>query len=271
VERSHSRPMLDLDVLRNGSFVALMIGVLVMQGAAFSRLPYALDWLQSALGLGPMAAGLVGSVPLSAAVFVVALLTGKFLQHLNARIPIGIGLLLLAAGLFLQVNLTADSGGAALVAGLLVSGIGVGMINPVLTSASIAALPKAKAGIAGGVVNTFRQLGFAIGIALFGAVFANRVTGSLTQGGRFSQADAATIMHGGGVGDVLAAAPAGQRDLLAHAVRGAFASGVNHIHLIAGIAAAVSAILVFLLVGRRATAEEQPGAPTPTATGGSVR
>ncbi|MCF3145198.1 MFS transporter [Streptomyces platensis] len=266
VEARLHRPMLDLTVFKSASFVALMIGIAVMQGASFSRLPYTTVWLESALGLGPVAAGLLGSVPLSAATFVVALLTGRYLQHLAARIPIGIGLVLVAAGLFLQIGLDADSTGASLVAGLVVTGIGAGMINPVLTSAAIAALPSSQAGTAGGVVNTFRQLGFAVGTALFGTVFANGVTASLAGSGEFSASRATDVLQGGATHEVIASAAPGDRAGIAHAIREAFALGVDHVHLIGAISAVVAAVLVLFLVRRtRQQAEPAPARAEPSA------
>ncbi|WP_405940391.1 MFS transporter [Streptomyces sp. NBC_00726] len=265
--RSH-QPMLDLRLFRSASFFALMAGVTIMQAVAFSRLPYTTVWLESALGLGPVEAGLVGSVPMSAAVLVVAVFTGKFLQKVAARVSIGVGLALVAAGLFLQIGLTAESTGSSLIAGLVVTGMGVGMINPVLTAAAVSALPPQQAGTAGGVVNTFRQLGFAVGTALFGTVFASNTTSSLTGSGLFDSADASAVLEGGSTQEVIGAAAADERAGIEHAIREAFASGVNHVHLIGAIAAIASAVIVLLLV--RSPRKETSPAARPAKAGAAA-
>ena len=57
----------------------------------------------------------------------------------------------------------ADSTWRVLVAGLAVLGVGVGMANPTLASAALAAVPRERSGMASGAVNTARQFGFAVG------------------------------------------------------------------------------------------------------------
>ncbi|WP_016909655.1 MFS transporter, partial [Streptomyces xiaopingdaonensis] len=80
-------PMLDLAVLRRPSFAALMSGALLLQGGAFGCLVLVSLWLQSVLGLGPVAAGLA-LTPLAAASFVVAAAAGRHIQRLAPRLPI---------------------------------------------------------------------------------------------------------------------------------------------------------------------------------------
>ena len=56
-------------------------------------------------------------------------------------------------------------------AGLLVSGVGVGLISPALAAAMVRVLPIERSGLASGINNTFRQTGIAAGIAGLGAIF----------------------------------------------------------------------------------------------------
>ncbi|MBW6434413.1 hypothetical protein KZ829_11775 [Actinoplanes hulinensis] len=61
-----------------------------------------------------------------------------------------------------------------LIPGLILVGLGVGAVLPVLSSAVLAAVPPERGGMAGGALNTFRQRGFAFGVAVFGSFFHER-------------------------------------------------------------------------------------------------
>ncbi|GAA3456306.1 MFS transporter [Dactylosporangium matsuzakiense] len=177
VERRSDHPMLDLHLFRKPSFSVLMIAALLTQAAAFAYLPFTTVWLQQFLGKGPVDAGLLGALPMSAASFVGGAFAGRFLQRVSPRLTIGLGLLLIGAGALLQARLTPDSSGRALIPGLIVAGLGVAAVLPTMASATLAAVPHERSGMAGGAMNTFRQLGFALGVAVFGSVFAHRLAG----------------------------------------------------------------------------------------------
>ncbi|WP_433218785.1 MFS transporter [Dactylosporangium sp. CS-047395] len=177
VERRTDHPMLDLHLFAKPSFSALMVAAVLAQASAFAYLPFTTVWLQQFLGKGPVDAGLVGALPMSAASFVGGALAGRFLQRVAPRWTIGIGLLLIGAGALMQARLTPASTGTALIPGLIVVGLGVAAVLPTMASAALAAVPHERSGMAGGAVNTFRQLGFALGVAVFGSVFAHRLEG----------------------------------------------------------------------------------------------
>lgn len=61
--------------------------------------------------------------------------------------------------------------------------MGVGLTTPVLASAAVEAVPPRQAGMAGGALNTARQLGMTLGVALLGAVFSARLRDTTGRGG----------------------------------------------------------------------------------------
>lgn len=226
VEARVAHPMLDLALLRRPSFAGLLGGALLLQGAAFSGLVYISLWLQTVLGLSPIRGGLA-LMPLAGAAFVVAAVAGRFMPGLGPRWPIGSGLLFVAAGSFaLWATISEHSGQTALFAGLALVGVGVGVATPVLVSAAVEAVPPERAGMAGGAVNTFRQLGLTLGIALFGAVFTSRLR---------------AVTSGGG------------------SLRAAYASGLDRISLYAAAGALVGAVAVFATL--RSSGQDAPAAP----------
>ncbi|MGW2675119.1 MFS transporter [Streptomyces sp. NPDC001436] len=242
VELRGSRPMLDLSLFRSPAFVAVMIAGLLTSGAAFSYLMYVSLWLQSAEGMSPVGAGLA-LVPMSLAAFAVAAGAGRLLHGLPARLTIGGGLLLIGAGALLQAGmLDAGDSWPALVPGLLLTGVGVGVSIPSLAASAMGAVPPARAGMAGGVLNTARQLGTALGIAVLGAVFHAGLVDGL--GGQ--PAATADALAAGGAGRLLAVP--GARAW----VDAAFASGLRETFVVSGALGLVGGLAVVLLMRRPA-------------------
>ncbi|GGU81592.1 MFS transporter [Streptomyces albospinus] len=218
-ERRIRQPLLDLRLLRRPSFAVLMAAALLMQAAAFPYLTFVGLWTQDVLGLSPVQAGLAVT-PMALMSLLVGALGGRFLQRLAPQLPLGIGLLLIGSGALLHVALLRGGAGwAALAPGLAVSGLGIGAAMPVLVSAALGAAPPARAGMASGAVNTFRQLGFAFGIAVLGTVFGQAMRDAL---------------HGPGH-----ATPAA-----------AYLSGLREITLLSGVVAVATGLLVLAVVRR---------------------
>lgn len=260
VEPRLHHPLMDLALLRDPSFAALMVAAVVLTAGAFAPAVYTQLWLQSVLGLSAIGAGLVVA-PLAAVAFTVSAGVGRYMHHIPPRFPLGGGLLLIGAGSLLRCTITASSGWGVLIPGLIVTGAGVGLASPVLISATLAAVRAERAGMASGSVNTFRQLGYALGIAALGTIFATRLGDSLAGSGRFADPHtAAAAASQGGAGALIAHTPAGTRAGVAHAIRAAYASGQSDIYLIAGLAAVVGGLLVLALV-RPAPAPSHAAAP----------
>jgi EmrB/QacA subfamily drug resistance transporter len=258
VERRSAQPMLDLALFRSGSFAGVMVGSVALNAAAFGFLPYTSIWLQTLLGLSPVRGGLV-LVPLALTAFVAAALGGRLLHGAPYRLVIGIGLLLIGAGALAQSFLDAGSGWPALTAGLAVAGAGVGLVSPAIASAALASVPPRQAGTAGGAVNTLRQLGYALGVAVFGTLTASRMEHSLRGAGLADPRGAARALAGGGARGLLARVPQAQRPALDRALHAAFASGLNTAGAVAGVLGLLAGAAVLLLV--RGPAPAAAGAP----------
>ncbi|MEU8892735.1 MFS transporter [Streptomyces sp. NPDC048442] len=251
VEERVAQPLLDLRLLRRPSFAVVMLGALAFNATAFGVLPYTSIWLQTLLGMSPVRGGLV-VLPLAAASFVVAAAGGRLLHGAPARLVIGGGLVLIGGGALAQTMLDADSGWAVLVPGFVVAGIGVGLVAPALAGAALASVPPRNAGMAGGAVNTFRQLGFALGVAVFGTVLTSRMADSLlgATGDARTAREAAHALAGGGAAALRGRIPDGE-------LHAAFASGLSGAALVAGTAGVLAglAVLLFLRPVRPAAGE----------------
>jgi EmrB/QacA subfamily drug resistance transporter len=266
VERRLARPMLDLDLLRNRSFVGVLVAGLVLTFAAFASFTYTSIWLQSVLGLSPIQAGLTG-LPLSVASFGVSAAIGRFLHGNRPGPIIGGGLLFIGVGgLVGGVLVHGDASWPALIPGFLLIGIGVGLATPTLSSAAMAAVPMQRGGMAAGAVNTARQLGFAFGIAALGSVFAARAQHVLADRGVPAAGGVARALAGGQGPVLLAKAPAPARVALDSGLHAAAVSGVQWTFLVSGIAGVLAALAVLVLIRPTSAAGSAP-ADEPGQTG----
>ncbi|SEE75228.1 drug resistance transporter, EmrB/QacA subfamily [Streptomyces sp. 3213] len=234
VERRVAHPLLDLALLRKPAFVGVMAGGLAFNGVAFGGVPYLSIWLQTVLGMSPVRGGLT-LLPLTGAAVVVSVLAGKLLHGVPSRLTVGGGLLLIGTGCFCQAVLGAGSDWTALVPGLALVGVGTGLVAPGIAGAALAAVPTERAGMAGGAVNTVRQLGYALGVAVSGTVLTSRMRDTLPH-------DAAHTLAGGGAGALRGA-------FSEHALRAAFASGLDSAFVTAGFVGTAAGALVLVLVG----------------------
>ncbi|MFI9060943.1 MFS transporter [Streptomyces sp. NPDC053429] len=257
VELRTARPMLDLSLFRSRTFVGVMAAALLLSGAAFSYLMYVSLWLQSVEGMSPVGAGMV-VVPLSLASFLVSALAGRLLHGAPARLTIGGGLALIGAGALLQAwMLDAGDGWPALVPGLVMTGAGVGAAIPSLAATAMGAVAPARAGMAGGALNTARQLGMAFGIAVLGSLFHAGLADGLAGSGQAR--GTAEALASGGAGRLLAAAPAAKAW-----VEAAFVNGLRETFVASGVMGLLGALAVVLLIrsaGRSAGAPQAGGRP----------
>ncbi|MGW2045965.1 MFS transporter [Streptomyces sp. NPDC001858] len=233
VQRRAAHPLLDLSLLRRPAFVGVMVGALAFNGVAFGVTPYLSLWMQTLLGMSPVRSGLT-LLPMTVAAMVTAILVGKRLHGAPARLTIGGGLFLIGFGCFCQAVLDAGSDWTALIPGFVLVGIGTGFVAPTVAGAALAAVEPARAGMAGGAVNTVRQLGFALGVAVFGTVATSRMTETLPH-------DASHTLAGGGAAALRGA-------FSEHALRSAFASGLDAALVMAGCIGIAAAVLVLALV-----------------------
>lgn len=136
-------------------------------------------YLQTVQHRSALAAGLA-VIPLFLPLSVLAPLAGRLTARFGPRPPMATGLLVAAIGVGPLVPLEPDSSYSALLPGLLLWGIGMGILTPAVVAAAMGAVAAPRAGLASAVNNTARQAGGAIGIAAFGAL-----AGSAADGGPF--------------------------------------------------------------------------------------
>ncbi|MGH2980165.1 MAG: MFS transporter [Solirubrobacterales bacterium] len=167
-------PMLTPALVRNRQFMGAsatlllfgigMMGALFLVVLAFVNL-WGYSELEAALAVTP--------VPLMA--MLVSPLVGRLSERAPPRAFAVPALLVMAAGLFALSTLPAEPSLGAAMWRLALLGIGVGGTFPAVTIGSMGSIRGQELGLGSGIVNMSRQVGFAIGIAVFVAVFTGSI------------------------------------------------------------------------------------------------
>ena len=241
VEHMQARPMLDLDLFRHPGFVGVSIATFCIGAGMFALFPYLSIYFQDVLGNSPLGAGL-RFLPLTVFVFIVPLTTRKLAPDASLRWLLSGGLVLVAAALLLMHGLTPSSKWTALLPGLIVAGIGIGLANPAIAAAALRAVDPSRTGMASGINNACRLTGVAVGVAALGAVLEDRISTSLVSslGPRGESLASAVAATGNRV--------ASSDPSLAQPATVAYVSGLNTTLLVSCAIVAVGALAAGLLM-----------------------
>ena len=162
--------MLPLGLFRRRAFTGVQLAAFAVSASLFALFLYLTLYLQNYLGYSPLQAGL-RYLPITLAPFFVAPVAVALMARVPARVVMSVGLAGVGAGLLLMTGLSVDSSWTVLLPGFVVAGIGVGLLNPVIADVAVSVVPSDRSGMAAGINDTFRQVGIAVGVAAWGAVF----------------------------------------------------------------------------------------------------
>jgi EmrB/QacA subfamily drug resistance transporter len=174
LEMRQRAPMLDLSLFRNGTFAGANVVAMLVFLAMFGVFFFVSIYMQNVLGYSPVKAGAV-FLPMTVLIMFLGPVTGKLSDRVGSRWLVTAGMTFVGVSLLLFAGLDADSGFWDLFPALILGGIGMATVMPPVTAAAIGSVPVAKAGVGSGVLNTFRQVGGALGIALMGAIVASQI------------------------------------------------------------------------------------------------
>ncbi len=169
IEKRAEKPMLNFSLFRHENFLASnlsqFLAGMIELGLGFLT-PF---FLLLVVGVSPAAAG-VALIPATIPVILAGPLAGKAFDRFGGRWPLVAGFLVLAAsGIVLAVSVSSESA-VALIPGLLLQGLGLGIVLTVNDPTGLTAVPEKDAGEGAGMINTSEQLGGALGIAALSAV-----------------------------------------------------------------------------------------------------
>jgi EmrB/QacA subfamily drug resistance transporter len=179
VEARAAEPILPLEIFRNRVFSVTSAVGFIVGFALFGAVTYLPLYLQDVKGHSPTTSGLL-ITPMMGGLLITSIGSGQLISRFGRYKPFPIaGTAIMAVGLWLLSRLHVDT--STLVAGayMLVLGLGLGLVIQVLVLAAQNAVDYKYLGVASSGSTLFRQIGGSIGVAIFGAIFANQLTANL--------------------------------------------------------------------------------------------
>jgi EmrB/QacA subfamily drug resistance transporter len=170
-------PMLDLSLFRNRTFAGANTAMLFVGLAMFGTFFYVSLYMQNVLHYSPVQAG-ASFLPMTVLVIVAAPQAGRLSDRIGSRWLVGGGMALLSIMLLYYSRLGTHASFWALLPGLLIGGVGMGITMTPVTAAAMTSVPVDKAGVGSAVLNSMRQVGGSLGIAVMGAIVASGAGGA---------------------------------------------------------------------------------------------
>jgi DHA2 family methylenomycin A resistance protein-like MFS transporter len=171
VEARGRSPMLPLSLFASRAFSASSLAGLLINTAFYGLIFVISLFFQHVQGLSPLTTGFA-LAPVMIGITASNVASGWLQHRFGPTRVLAIGALVLAASCAGLLGVGPHTSYGAMVVQLTALGAGAGMVVPTLTSQVLGSVPRNRSGVAGGTLNTLRQTGSAIGVALFGSLLA---------------------------------------------------------------------------------------------------
>jgi predicted MFS family arabinose efflux permease len=192
IELRESDPLMPFSIfrlrtLRGANIVGLLIGM-----SLFSMFFFISLYLQNVMGYSPIKTG-IAYLPLAVGIIVSAGVASQLVTRLGFKIPLTIGMILIAAALLWFAQVPAPHGAylSDILGPSLLAAVGLGFAFVPVTIAAVTGTDPHEAGLASGLINTSQQVGGALGLAILATV-ANSRTQDILNGGVHNTAIALT-------------------------------------------------------------------------------
>src|SRR5438067_2785297 len=187
LEQRQRLPMLDLTLFRNGTFTGANLVAILVTLAMFGIFVFFPIYMQTFLGWSPIQAG-AALLPWTILIVIFAPIAGKLSDKVGSRWLIAAGMTTVGLCCLELSTVAVGSTFWRLLPGFILGGLGMSFVMTPMSAAVMGAAPVDKAGVASGVLNTFRQVGVALGIAITGAIVADRAASAARGGASGPQA-----------------------------------------------------------------------------------
>ena len=172
IETRRGEPLMELGLFRRPAFASAVVGAAAVFVALTVSLLLNALYLQRARGWSALSAG-AATLPMALGATVCAPVAGVLVGRFEARRPLLLAATFITAGGLWLATLTQQTPIAQLLSGYLLIGIGFGFANAPITNTAVSGLPPERAGVAGAITSTARQVGSAVGIAVAGGLLGH--------------------------------------------------------------------------------------------------
>jgi MFS family permease len=244
-------PMLDVSMFRERTFTASSLAAFGLSMAVLGPVLCLVFYMAFDQGYSELTIG-THLLLLTIVTLPFLPLTGFLDKYFPVRLLICSGLVLVAVGLWLISRLSAAGTLSELVPGLIVAGVGLELVNPRLASAAAATVQPPAAAIASRAISTFRQIGTATGVAVFGAIFVTQLSDHISdRTAGFAQLvnenpTIASLVLDGHTAQAVSSAPAAVRSQILSIIQSGFAGAIHDVFFVAALVASASAVLALL-------------------------
>ena len=167
-------PMFDFRLMRIRSFTAANTAMFFIGAALGGSMFLLVLFLVNVLGYSELKAA-IAITPMPLTGLIIAPLVGRLVDKIGPRVSGVIGSLFFVVGLVLLVQLNGESTVWDATWRTVLLGAGIGFAMPTFSSAAMGSLPPQVAGVGSGALNTLRQVGFSLGLAIVVAIFSHTV------------------------------------------------------------------------------------------------
>ena len=258
-----ARALVPREVMGNPAFRAACLATLLMSAVFFVVLLFLPQFMQKILNYSALEAG-AGLLPLMGVFAVTSFAAGPLYERIGAKPAVSAGAACLALGTFLISLIGRDSGWAALVPGMVVTGMGIGLFYSSITTAAVTALDPSRASLAGGIVYMFQVAGGSVGLGLTTTVFTTASQDRLQREAKGLSEKEIEEVQGALAGtesaaEIVARQSGAAAERLLEVVRDAFVAGLNWSFRLVALLALAGLLVAVLFVGgslrrRRSTA-----------------
>jgi EmrB/QacA subfamily drug resistance transporter len=170
VELHGKSPMIEFKFFRSRTYLAANAVAFVVSFAMLAMFFFMALYMQNILDYSPLEAG-VRFLPATIVIMIGAPISGRLTDRIGAKYPIAGGLTLVALALYLQSQITVDSGYSQILPTFILMGLGMGFVMSPMSTAAMNSVAEAKAGAASGILSMSRMVGGTFGVAAVGALF----------------------------------------------------------------------------------------------------
>ena len=171
-ESKSDHPMLPVHYFRSRRFSISSLSITLTFLALFGLFFVLIQYMQFVLGYTALEAAL-RTLPLTFMFIASSAIAPRLLDRWGTKLVMTTGLVIAAIAFLMFASLKVDSGYLIIFLGMVTLGAGMGIAMPPATDALIGAVPPRKAGVGSAMNDATREVGGAVGIAIFGSVLAS--------------------------------------------------------------------------------------------------
>lgn len=198
IESRIRAPMLPLELFRRPTFVIASAAGVVVNFAYYGLIFVFSLFFQIQQHLSPQMTGLA-FLPMTVVLIAVNVLAGRLIARVGPRVLMVLGLLLAASGYLLLMPVSIGGSYGYLVLPMLMAASGIALMVPTMTNITLSSVDASRAGVASGVLNSARQVGGMLGVAVFGYLVRDTAPTRFMHGMHLSIGLAVVLLLGGSV------------------------------------------------------------------------